>query len=508
MQATTPDLQSHSAGGRPRGLLGWLKAEAGPRESLALGLLMVIVSVWPVLVAAYPQMVDYPAHLARFHVMLTYDQSPFLQEYYGFKWRWMGNLGADLLIQPLARFYPIEQAGRIVVALIPLLTGLGVLAVEWALRRRITAASMLAMVMIWSPALLLGFLNFGLSLAAALFVFAAWVLLEGKSWRALVMVPLGFLVWVCHVSGWGTLGLMVFGYEWSRDKSWRSFVAPLPLALPILALLFGAGTKGLASYGYGEAVSVYKWAIWRQALRGTTMGLDYASTLFLLALIAGSLLFRRLDPRLGWATFMMLACSLVLPRHIFGGDLVDARMISTGLMAGCLALDWKNPRWLLLASPLLFLVRLDIIADNWKRTSVETEQALKMIEPLPQGVRLATLAVTERSDWAFNPQEHIAGYALVRKDALVNANFALPMVHMLTIKEGGKYFRDPYHRLNHRRNKPIDLTNYNPARYADWFWYIGVAQPEKLPKGAKLVATGHNTFLAQLPKRKREKNPE
>ena len=34
--------------------------------------------------AAYPQMVDYPAHLARMHIMLNRDSSPFLQEYYGF----------------------------------------------------------------------------------------------------------------------------------------------------------------------------------------------------------------------------------------------------------------------------------------------------------------------------------------------------------------------------------------------------------------------------------------
>jgi hypothetical protein len=447
-------------------------------------------------------MVDYPAHLARFHVMLERDHSPFLQQDYGFKWRWMGTLGADLLVKPLAALFPLELAGRIIAGLIPLLTGLGILTVEWVLRRRIGIGAVLAMAFIWSPALLLGFLNFGLSLAAALFVFAAWVLLEGRRWRPLVMIPAGFLVWVCHVSGWGALGLMVLGYEWSRDKSWRAFLAPWPLAFPILALLFGAGTKGLASYGYGEAVSTYKWAIWKQAMRDALEWLDYASLILVLGVLAGSAWLRRMDPRLGWATLLLLLSSLALPRHIFAGDLVDARMISTGLMVGCLALAWRAPRWVMLAAAMLFLGRLALTTDNWKRDSRETAHLLQTIDRLPVGARLATVVITEKRQWQYNPQEHICGYALVRRDALVNCNFALPMVHMLTINDGGRYFRDPYHRLYHRPGATINLLSYDPAKHADWFWYVGSNRPDKLPLRARVIEADRHTLLARLAKRR------
>lgn len=480
--------------------LGWLGREPGPRESLVFGLLLALASIAPVLVAAYPQMVDYPAHLARFHIMLSRDASPFLQEYYGFKWRWMGNLGADLLIQPLAHFFPLETAGRIVVGLIPPLTGLGIVAVEWALRRRIGVGAVLAMAFIWSPALLLGFLNFGLSLAAALFVFAAWVLLEGKRWRWIVMIPAGFLVWVCHVSGWGALGLMVFGYEWSRDKSWRACLAPWPLAFPLFALVFGAGTKGLASYGYGESVAVYKWAIWRQAMRDAIKWLDYASLIAVLITLGASAALRRMDPRLAWSTALLLLSSLALPRHIFAGDLVDARMISTGLMVGCLALAWRSPRWVMLLAAAFFLGRLALTTQDWRRDSQETAHLLQTIDRLPKGAKLATLVITERSWWQHNPQEHICGYALVRRDALVNCNFALPMVHMMTINQGGPYFRDPYHRLYHRQGATINLLSYDPAKHADWFWYVGVNRPDKLPLRAKVIAADRHTLLARLAK--------
>ncbi|PKB19412.1 hypothetical protein B0I00_1645 [Novosphingobium kunmingense] len=481
--------------------LAWLAREPGARESLVFGLLLAFASIAPVLVAVYPQMVDYPAHLARFHIMLERDNSAFLQQYYGFKWRWMGNLGADLLIQPLAHFFPLETAGRIIVALIPPLTGLGIVAVEWALRRRVGLGAIMAMMFIWSPALLLGFLNFGLSLAAALFVFAAWVLLEGKRWRWIVMIPAGFLVWVCHVSGWGALGLMVFGYEWSRDKSWRACLAPWPLAFPLIALVFGAGTKGLASYGYGESVAVYKWSIWRQAMRDSIKWLDYASMIGVLATLALSAALRRIDPRLGWGTVLLLLSSLALPRHIFAGDLVDARMISTGLMVGCLALAWRAPRWVLLVAAAFFLGRLTLTTQDWQRDSRETAHLLETIDRLPMGARLATVVITERSWWQHNPQEHICGYALVRRDALVNCNFALPMVHMMTINEGGRYFRDPYHRLYHRTGATINLLSYDPAKHADWFWYVGVNRPDKLPLRAKVIEADRHTLLARLAKR-------
>lgn len=487
----------------PRGavLQAWLRAEPTPRESLVFGLILALLATLPVLVATYPQMVDYPAHLARFHVMLKRDGSAVLQQYYGFKWRWMGNLGADLLVQPLARMVPLEMAGRIIAGLIPLLTGLGILAVEWALRRRIGVGAVLAFAFIWSPALLLGFLNFGLSLAAALFVFALWVLLEGRRWRAALMVPLGFVVWLCHVSGWGALGLMVFGYEWNRTRDWRAVLAPLPLALPILALVFGAGTKGLASYGYGEAVSFYKWAIWRQAMRDSVQWLDYASLVLVLGLLLASAVLRRIDPRLGWATLLLLLSSLALPRHIFAGDLVDARMVSTGLMIGCLALAWRAPRWVMLLAPALFLGRLALTTDNWHRDSAETAHLLETIDRLPHGARLATIVITERKDWHYNPQEHICGYALVRRDALVNCNFALPMVHMITINQGGRFFRDPYHRLNHKPNAPIDLSAYDPAKHADWFWYVGRNRPDRLPRGARVIEADRHTLFARLAKR-------
>lgn len=473
----------------------WLRAEPAPTDFLWLGLFLALLSALPVVVAAYPQMVDYPAHLARMHIMLTRDSSPFLQEYYGFSWRWMGNLGADILVWPLTRFVDLETAGRIMAGIIPPLTGLSILAAEWAVRRRIGMASMLAFAFVWSPSAILGFLNFGLAQAAALFAFALWVMLDGKTWRAPLFVPIGIFVWLGHVSGWGILGILVFGYEWSKDKSWRAFLAPWPLFFPFLTLVFGDNPGKPPSYG--PAPQLYKWAIWKQAMRGTFQWVDYAMTIAVVVLMAVSLWLRKWDGKLGWAVVMMLVSSLVLPRHIFGGDLVDARMISAGLMVGCLCLSWRAPRWVVLLVPAVFLFRLGYTTIDWERDSRETAQALTALDGLPRGAKIASYVVTERSEWGFNGKEHICGYAVVRLDAFTNCNFVLPGIHMMTIKGGGPFFRDPFHRLNHRTGRKIDISDYSPAYFTDYLWYVGQTWPVKIPEGYVIERSGRTWFLAR-----------
>jgi hypothetical protein len=363
---------------------------------------------------------------------------------------------------------------------------------------------MLAFSFIWSPSLLLGFLNFMIAQALALFAFALWVKLDGSRWRNPLFIPIGLIVWLAHVSGWGILGLMVFGYEWHKDKSWRAFLAPWPLFFPLLALVAGGSVGKPPSYG--PRPEIYKWAIWKQAMRGTLQWFDYANTIAIGLVLAGTLIgsrwVKRWDWRLGWAALMMLGASLAMPRHIFGGDLVDARMISAGLMVGCMSLAWKAPRWLVLAAVALFLGRLAYTTMDWERDSHETAEMLRALDGLPQGVQIASYMVTERSEWGFNSQEHICGYAVVRKDALINCNFALPGIHMMTIREGGEFFRDPFHKLNHRAGKPIDTYFYEPAMHTDWFWFMGRQDPTRLPYGYEGVRTGRHWILAKRVKPK------
>ena len=452
---------------------------------------LALLSCLPALVSRYPQMTDYAAHLARFRVMLDGGKSPFLSQFYTFEWAWSGNLGADLLIWPMAALFGLERGGWLIVLALPLLMGAAIMSVEWALRRRIGASSVLAFLFIWSPSLLLGFLNFTLALALALFTFAGWILLEGRRWRALVMAPASVLVWLCHMSGWGVLGLMVFGYEWSREKSWRAFVAPWPLTLPFVPALLAAGSGGL---GYGGNVLRYKMTIWGAAMRDQVRPVDIGS----LGFVGALLLRRNFDPRLGWAALLVLLGSLFIPRHVSGGDYADYRLIGTGLMLACLATDLRLPRRAVWLVPAAYALRLSITTWTWWHDSQETERLLTALDHVPRGARIASAVAVRPDAWAFNHLEHIGAWSVVRREALVNANFAVPGLHMLRLRNGPPGFIDPSHRIFVPAGGRVDLAAFAPAAHADWLWYVGYVPAATLPAGAQVVWRDGNAILARL----------
>ncbi len=477
----------------------WLLAPAGPREALWLAAALALLSCLPVLVAAMPQMSDFPSHLARYHVMLDGGASAWLRRYYSFTWRWSGNLGADLLIWPLAKLFGLETAAKLIAGIIAPLTGLAMIAVEWTLRRRIGVGTMLAFATIWSPALVIGFLNFSLAFAFALLAFALWVRLERWRWRWALFVPIGWLVWLCHLAGWGVLGILVFGYEWHRQRSLWAFVAPWPLIFPAITFLAG-GEGPLGLFEYGPNVANFKLSIWFMALRDRDWTLDSYSLGILLAAFALAAAARRWDGRLAWAAVLFAVLSLALPRHLGGGDYTDYRLIAVALSAGCMAIDWAPPRLILWGSALLFLVRLAVTASAWHAESRDVEAMLKALDHVPQGARIAAAVVTDTGDWKTDTFQHIPSYATVRRDALVNTHFAEPGVHMLQIREGGARFQDPSQRILLARKTRPDLSQFGPAGGADYLWYIGYVPPSKLPVDAEVVHRTSRSIMARLAK--------
>jgi len=454
-----------------------------------------LLACLPFLAAAYPQLTDYPSHLARYYVMLEGGGNSVLSHYYSFDWILTGNLGADLLMVPLGTLLGIERAAWLIGFLLPSLTGLAILSVEWALRRRVGIASLLAFVTIWSPSMIMGFYNFNLALVLALFAFALWVRMDGEPRRWVWFLPIGLLTWVCHVAGWGVLGVLVFGYEWHRRKALSAFLAPWPLFPPFLLLL--AGDAG-AAFFYGSDPVSYKIGIWFKALRDQSMRLDIATLGVLLAAIAIALRAGRFDGRLGWSALIFAALTIIMPRHLGGGDYADWRLIPVVLMTGCLAIDWRAPRLVLYAVAAFFLVRLAVTTSAWHESDRQLQASLDALDEIPNGARVAGAVVVPLSQWASDPFEHAPSYATVRRDALVNSHFAVKGVHMLQLREAGDDFVDPSQRIVWREGETIDLADFEPAHQADSLWYFGTRKPDRLPDGAEIIHRTPNSFLARL----------
>jgi len=291
--------------------------------------------------------------------------------------------------------------------------------------------------------------------------------------------------------------VMVFGYEWSRTKSFAAVLRTWPLTPPFVAVLL-TGTSAAGLLAYGKGVLVYKVAIWLRAMRDQSFELDVTTLLAILLAILAALLRRRIDGRLGWAALLLGILTLALPRHFGGGDYADYRLIAAALLLGCLAIDWRAPRWALWLAPALFLVRLGVTASAWHAQSQEVAAMMPALDKLPRGARVAGAVALDVDAWALESHGHLPSYATVRRDALVNTHFAIPGVHMLQLKQGGPGFADPSQRIFYRKGDPIDLAAFAPARQADYLWYIGKPTPARMPPGATVLYRSEGSFLARL----------
>src|SRR3546814_12874657 len=74
--------------------------------------MLVGVAIIPLLWPTVPPLVDLPGHMARYRVQLDYGDHPWLRDWYAFHWQLIGNLGVDLLVEPLGRLFGIAQIGR------------------------------------------------------------------------------------------------------------------------------------------------------------------------------------------------------------------------------------------------------------------------------------------------------------------------------------------------------------------------------------------------------------
>ena len=477
-------------------------AAVAVRRYWLIAAMLALLSALPVLASRYPQMADYPAHLARWHVMADLGRNADLARFYTIKWGLVPNSGVDLLMLPLGQVLGLERAGWLVAALIAPLTVLGLFATNRALGRGIGAGPLLAMGAVWSPPLLLGFVNYALSLALAFLAFALWIRAEGRPWRAPLFIVIAPLLWLCHLSGWGALGVLVFGYEWDRRGSISglpgSALATWPLWLPFgLTLATGSGTGG---FDYGSGVLIDKTSNWVMGLYDQTPGLDFMAVVVLAVMPLYAAAKGKLDGRLWRAALIFAALSLVMPRHLGGGDFADFRLVPLALMTGALAITWEARLPMLALAAMSFVLRLGVTTLAWQANSHETGEILGALDHLPQGARIAGAVTGHRSEWKQPAFTHIFAYATVRKDALTNANFAIPGVHMLQLRPEDRDFADPSQQIWIEGSESPNLSAFPPAAKADYLWYVGKAPPAALPAGAEVIYRTPHSLLARLAK--------
>ena len=470
---------------------------------VAATLAAMIPLLWPTV----PPLVDVPGHMGRYRVQLAIADNPWLSQWYNFKWSLIGNLGVDLLVIPLAPVFGLELAVKLIIMAIPALTVAGLLWIAREVHGRIPATALFALPLAYSYPFQFGFINFALSMAIALNLFALWLRLARLGrfrLRAAIFLPASCLLWLCHTFGWGVLGVLAFSAEMIRQhdamrpgrgargwaEAWiRAGLGCLPLCLPmVLMVLWRSGEHVTGQTG--------DWFNWRakiafvsMALRDRWMAFDFASITVLLLILFRGVRDDRVEysRQLGLSAAFLFAMFVVLPRIVFGSAYADMRLAPFALGIALIAirprpgLSIRGTATLAALGLAFFLVRLGGTTVSFYLYERSYSRALAAIDHLPQRARVVSFVGRRcQDDWAYSRLEHVPALLIVRRLAFSNDQWSMAGAQLLTTqyKAAQGFAHDPseivtdrYCRGNWWRPVRMALNNF-PRDAFDYVWLL------------------------------------
>ena len=420
-------------------------------QTRAFVLAMVALAIVPLLWPAIPPLVDLPGHMGRYRVQLAIGGQPWLADWYDFHWQLIGNLGIDLLIEPLAPVFGLELAVKLIVMAIPALTVLGLLWIAREVHGRIPATALFALPLAYSFPVQFGFVNFALSMALALCLFAWWLRLARQGrvrFRAVAFVPLSCALWLVHTFGWGVLGVLAFSAEMVRQHD----------------AAFGRGRPGgqvewtaaearrwLTAWVKADVGGVTgEWFNWQaeadwvlMMLRDRWMAFDILST----AVIYLVLLLGLRDPKLeysrnlGLSALFLAAVFVLLPRIVFGSAYADMRLAPFAIAIAVIAVRpraglGQRGTGVVAALGLLFVVgRMVATTVSFAMFGHTYDRELAALDHLPVGARLVSfVGETCHNQWLMSRLEHLPAIALERRLAYTNDQWSMAGAQLLTTR--------------------------------------------------------------------------
>lgn len=416
---------------------------------------LVLSALVPLLYPAIPPLTDLPAHMSRFMVQMDAGRSPDLARWYSFEWNLLPNLGTDLVAWCLEPVLGLAITMKLIAILIVALQVAGYLLLSPAAHGRVAVTAMFAVPLALGNPFQFGFLNFTLGIALVTLALALWIspAMAGRQLRRwLIFCVIASVIWVCHLAAWAVLCILVgcceLGDRFERSRSvWRSlrdgFLASSCLLVPQLAALAWPHKTGhlpnenwfrmgIKAYHFANVLAD-RWTAW-----------DFAGA----AVLAGVIWFAwrsqefLIHKGLALGSLVLLALFLVMPGTVFGSAYADLRLAPT---IYALALICARPqpdmarRWhrLWVIAAVLFVgARLcgnTVSMAMWDR---QIAQESRVLTSLPKGVQLLTFVALPCKDLTMQGDVrdvHIASYALMRRHAFANDQWAMVGGQLLRI---------------------------------------------------------------------------
>lgn len=422
-----------------------------PRGEVALIVLLSALAALPAILAPVLPLTDLGGHVGRYAVQLDAGRSEVMRNWYSFEWGLLPNLGVDLLVQVLAPLMGLEPAVHLIVGSIPPLTVSGMLLLSRAAHGRIGVQALYALPLAIALPYLYGFVNFALAIALAYHAAALWIALEPRpALRTALFVPIGFLLWLCHLVGWAVFsliaGMTALAAGWRGGKgvigtavSTSLMTAPLLLGPIVGMLLQHPATETVPLLANNDAPRKISWLV--MALTDRWLPWDAAGTAIIAFVLYISLRTRGFAVNAGLmaAALALLALYLLMPDTIMGSRFADMRLGPVILALFLIALapgplvDPRLTRWLLIGGLMFGAARLATNTASMVISGRQFAETLTAIEAAPRGVNLVSLYVDECEVWNTDRRRHIMGYGLARRHLFDNGQWQLPSGQLISI---------------------------------------------------------------------------
>jgi len=483
---------------------------------------MILLTFVPLLWPTIPPLVDLGGHMGRFKVAVDGASSATLQQWYHFRWLPIGNLGVDLLVVPLAKLIGLEPATKLVVMSIPPMLVAGMLWVAREVHNRLPPTVAFALPLAFGHPFMFGFVNFSLSMALAFLAFGLWLRLGrlGKSkLRALLFVPISFIIYFAHTFGWGTLGLLCFSAEavrqHDRGHSWwmagiRAAYHSLAMAGPVLLIFLwrSEASGGITAKWFDWD---YKWEYLLRMFRDRWEDFDLASAAIVLAVPLFALVHPRLtlSRNLAFSGLILALSYVLLPRIVFGSAYTDMRLVPYAVAIFILAIRFKAETrfplatWLAVAAVGFMAIRLAGTTASMAIAGARQNEQLKALNHIEEGSRVAVLVWDGCEKWSLRRSDHLGAIATVRKDAYTNDHWPMAGSAMLSVRypEAGYFQRDPSQIVRDRgcRHEGWSVEtalDYLPDEAFDYLWLLDMRPiPRRWVAGWEPVWAGEGSIL-------------
>jgi hypothetical protein len=473
-----------------------------------------------------PPLVDLFGHLGRYRVQLDLESSAWLKQYYDFRWAPIGNLGVDLLVIPMSKLFGLELGVKLIVLSIPPMMTAGFLWVAREVHHRLPPTVTFALPFAFSHPFMFGFVNYALSMALALLAFGLWLRLarlHRTTLRALLFVPISFIVFFAHTFGWGMLGLLAFSAEAVRQhdrgvgwlkSGFKAAAHAVVMALPIFVILHWRGDV-TGPLGRGWFLPKVKLEALVSVLRDRWLVFDVATLAVIVGVIVYAIFSKRLtlSRNLAFSALVLLLVFIVMPAMLFGSAFADMRLAPFMFAIAALAVRFRGATDHALARKLaifglaFLLVRTAGTTASMAIAANDQAAKLEALNHVPMGARVAS--ITGRScglHWALRRNAHLGAMVIVRREGFSNDQWIIEGTNLLTLRytEPGVFAADSSQivRPNGCRvsgwwiNRALRLW---PRDKFDYIWLIDPPpHDQKLLSGMRAVWRGPDSVLYQV----------